>query len=85
MENVLEVEADVGWGLVWGISFITLLLGLLIGIWKRQVICRTLQPIVHNIHHLIPICKEEAKEEEAKEEEAKEEEVKEDTTEKKDD
>ena len=55
MEGVLNVESD-HW-LSLGLSFLTLVLGLVIGLRFRQVICKTLQPVVHkyNIHHLIPV------------------------------
>ena len=80
MEGVLNVESD-HWMCV-GLSFLTLVLGLLIGLRFRQVICRTLQPVVHkyNIHHLHPLSSRGAahgEEDEVKEDEVKEE-VKED-------
>ena len=38
-------------------SYLTLLIGLVIGLRFRQVICKTLQPVIHkyNIHHLVPV------------------------------
>ena len=55
MENVLEIESN-HW-MCLGISFLTLILGLVIGLRFRQVICKTLQPVIHkyNIHHLVPV------------------------------
>ena len=82
MDGVLNVESD-HWMCV-GLSFLTLVLGLGIGLRFRQVICKTLQPVVHkyNIHHLIPVKEDstdkfykslEVKKEEVKKDEVKEE------------
>ena len=63
MEGVLNVGDGGDPWLCLGLSFLTLVLGLVIGLRFRQVICRTLQPVIHNIHHLVPV-KEEVKEDE---------------------
>jgi len=55
MDGVLQIGVD-HW-LCFGASFLTLLIGLVIGLRFRQVICKTLQPVIHkyNIHHLVPV------------------------------
>jgi hypothetical protein len=87
MEGVLKVDSgfdflfsrlDDVFLFVFGICAV--LLGIFLGHRNKQIICRELQPIIHNIHNLYPILKKdnEVKEEdEVKEEEVKEEEVKE--------
>jgi hypothetical protein len=88
MEGVLNVESN-HWLCV-GLSFLTLVLGLMIGLRFRQVICKTLQPVIHkyNIHHLIPVKEDTTnsfyKSLEVKKDEVKKEEVKEDEVKKKD-
>tara|TARA_R110000765_G_scaffold31170_1_gene73038 strand:- start:366 stop:617 length:252 start_codon:yes stop_codon:yes gene_type:complete len=68
MEGVLNVESPCADWLCVGLSFLTLILGLMIGLRFRQVICKTLQPVIHkyNIHHLVPV--KEIKENEVKKE-----------------
>ena len=73
MEGVLNIESD-HW-MTFGLSFLTLVIGLMIGFRFRQVICKTLQPVIHkyNIHHLIPCVEVKEKVKEDAEREGKEE------------
>tara|TARA_R110000744_G_scaffold300642_2_gene409787 strand:+ start:283 stop:516 length:234 start_codon:yes stop_codon:yes gene_type:complete len=56
MENATYLTTETNFW-AYGISLLTLILGLVIGLRFRQVICKTLIPVIHkyNIHHLIPV------------------------------
>ena len=57
MENVAHLTTENNIWISLGLSLLTLILGLVIGLRFRQVICKTLQPVIHkyNIHHLVPV------------------------------
>ena len=57
MENVSVLTNENNIWISLGLSLLTLILGLVIGLRFRQVIFKTLQPVIHkyNIHHLVPV------------------------------
>ena len=57
------------------LSVCALLVGLFLGYRNRLVICKELQPIIHNIHNFIPVVKHEEIQTEEEVVEEKEEEV----------
>jgi uncharacterized membrane protein len=72
MENVLKVDSCSDLKLsdffIFILSVCVLLLGLFLGYRNRLVICKELQPIIHNIHNFIPVVKHEEIQTEEKEE-----------------
>jgi hypothetical protein len=77
MDNVLKIDS--GFDFLFSrlddcfiilISVCAVLLGLFLGLKNKQIICKELQPIIHNIHSFIPMIKnEEKKDNEVKQEE----------------